>query len=51
MMRHLGMTEEAAKLRSAVEAVVNEDKVMTTDIGGNAKTSDFMVALEKRLKA
>ena len=51
MMRHLGMTEEAAKLRSAVEAVVNEDKVMTADIGGNAKTSDFMVALEKRLKA
>ena len=50
-MRHLGMTEEAQKLRTAVEAVVNEDKVMTADIGGSAKTSDFMAALEKRLRA
>jgi len=51
MMRHLGMMDEAAKLRNAVEAVINEDKVMTADIGGQAKTSDFMSALEKRLRA
>jgi len=51
MLRHLGMTDEAAKLRNAVEAVINEDKVMTIDIGGSAKTSDFMSALEKRLRA
>lgn len=51
MMRHLGMMDEAAKLRNAVEAVINEDKVMTADIGGSAKTSDFMSALEKRLRA
>jgi len=51
MLRHLGLTEEAARLRSATEAVVNEDKIHTQDIGGNHKTSDFMTALEKRLLA
>ena len=51
MMRHLGMTDEAIRLRSAVEAVVNEDKIFTEDIGGHHKTSDFMAALEKRLIA
>jgi len=49
MLRHLGLIDEAAKLRAAVEAVVDEDKVLTTDVGGDAKTSDFMNALEKRL--
>jgi len=51
MMRHLGMHDEAIRLRSAVEAVVNEDKIHTVDIGGTHKTSDFMNALEARLLA
>ena len=51
MLRHLGMTDEAIRLRSAVEAVVNEDKIQTVDVGGDHKTSDFMAALEKRLLA
>jgi len=49
MLRHLGLRDEAIRLRSAVEAVINEDRIHTDDIGGTHKTSDFMIALEKRL--
>jgi len=49
MLRHLGMKEEAIRLRDAVEAVINDDRIHTADIGGTHKTSDFMNALEKRL--
>lgn len=49
MLRHLGLNDEAARLRDAVEAVINEDKIHTYDVGGNHKTSDFMKALEKRI--
>jgi len=49
MLRHLGLCDEAIRLRTAVEAVINEDKIHTDDIGGNHKTSDFMHALEKRI--
>ena len=51
MLRHLGLNDEGARLRAAVEAVVNEDKILTEDVGGTHKTSDFMIALEKRLHA
>ena len=49
MLRHLGLNEEAARLRECVEAVINEDRIHTVDIGGSYKTSDFMNALEKRI--
>lgn len=51
MLRHLGLNDEGARLRGAVEAVVNEDRILTEDVGGTHKTSDFMIALEKRLLA
>lgn len=49
MLRHLGLLEDAQRLRDAVVTVVNEDQIRTVDVGGTAKTSDFMIALEKRL--
>ena len=49
MLRHLGLTDDAQRLRDAVVDVVNVDGIRTTDIGGNHKTSDFMAALEKRI--
>jgi len=49
MLRHLGLTEEAQRLRDAVVDVVNVDGIRTSDVGGSHKTSDFMSALEKRL--
>lgn len=49
MLRHLGLTEEAQRLRDAVVDVVNVDGIRTSDVGGPHKTSDFMAALEKRL--
>lgn len=49
MLRHLGLTEEAQRLRDAVVDVVNVDGIRTSDVGGSHKTSDFMTALEKRL--
>ncbi len=48
LLEHLGYTEQAAEVRSAVEAVLSEGP-RTPDLGGNASTSDVGAAVVERL--
>ena len=51
MLDHCRMTDEATRLRQAIDATLNLDKVRTGDLGGTAKTAEFTQALVARLKA
>ena len=46
MLRHLGEHEAAARLRGAIERVMQDGKVLTPDLGGTAKTKEFVAALK-----
>ena len=45
MLDHVGHTGEARRLRSAIDAALNLDKVRTRDLGGTASTRDFAKAV------
>ena len=49
MMDHVGLTDEAKSLRKAIDAVLNQEKVRTGDLGGKASTGDFAKALVQRI--
>ena len=49
MLDHVGRTEMAQRLRKAIDAVLNEDKVRTRDLGGTASTQDFAQAMVRRV--
>lgn len=49
MLEHLGEREIAAQLMGAIEAVIQEGKVLTPDLGGKAKTRDVTQAIMARL--
>ena len=49
MLEHLGETEAANAILEAIEAVTEEGKVLTPDLGGTAGTEDVVVALIGKL--
>ena len=51
MLEHLGFSEEASRLETAVYAVYREGKYLTRDQGGNAGTSRFCEAVRANLSA
>lgn len=49
MLRHLGLEAHANRIGNALETVITESKVMTTDLGGKASTTDFTMAVISKL--
>ena len=45
MLDHLGLGETAARIRSAVKAVVTRGEKVTGDLGGSASTTEFSAAV------
>ena len=50
MLDHVRLTELANRLRKALDATFNEDKVRTKDLKGSAGTAEFTKALVARIK-
>jgi isocitrate dehydrogenase (NAD+) len=50
MLDHVKRTDLAKRLRDAIEATLNIDKVRTGDLGGKADTATFAQALVARIK-
>ncbi|HUX73867.1 MAG TPA: isocitrate/isopropylmalate family dehydrogenase [Steroidobacteraceae bacterium] len=51
MLEHCRLHGEAARLRRAIDATLNIDKVRTGDLGGRATTAQFTRALVARIAA
>ena len=51
MLRHLGYPEMGARVEEAVRSVIAEGRTTTSDLGGNAGTSQFADAVIERLGA
>jgi isocitrate dehydrogenase (NAD+) len=49
MLDHVERPQLAARLRAAIGAVLNEDRVRTRDLGGEAGTREFTEAIVRRL--
>lgn len=49
MLRHLGELEAADKIDNAITKVLREGKVVTSDLGGTAKTMEFAEEIIKNL--
>ena len=49
MLQHLGLTEHASKLRSAITEVLSTGKTRTRDLGGFATTQQFTSAVINNL--
>ena len=49
LLEHLGEREAAERLENAIRAVLGEGKVLTADLGGNAKTSEMVDAIISRI--
>ena len=49
MLDHVGLTAQAARLRGAMDLVLNQDKVRTRDLGGAAGTREFAAAVIRRI--
>ncbi|MEQ1800826.1 MAG: isocitrate/isopropylmalate family dehydrogenase [Gammaproteobacteria bacterium] len=49
MLDHCKLPELAARLRQAINATLNDDKVRTGDLGGTASTAAFTKALVRRI--
>jgi isocitrate dehydrogenase (NAD+) len=49
MLEHCRLPELAARLRTAIDATLNTDRVRTGDLGGNASTAEFTRALVARI--
>lgn len=49
LLRHVGATEEAGKLKGAVRSVIAEGNVRTADLGGSASLSQFTNEIIKNL--
>jgi len=50
MLDHCKLTDEATRLRQAIDATLNLDKVRTGDLGGSASTAVYAQALVSRIK-
>jgi isocitrate dehydrogenase (NAD+) len=51
MLKHIGQTDVAERVLAGVSKVIGEGKVVTYDIGGDAKTSEMAVAIAKAIEA
>jgi isocitrate dehydrogenase (NAD+) len=51
MLDHVGRAEETGLLRSAINEVLNTDKIGSGDLGGTASTRDFTSAVVRRVSA
>ena len=51
MLRHLGLTEEAARVEQAVTSVLADTTVRTADLGGSASTEEVADAVISALRA
>jgi isocitrate dehydrogenase (NAD+) len=51
MLDHVGLVDHARHLRTAIDRVLNEDKIRTGDLGGKASTGDFASALVQRISS
>ena len=49
MLEHLGETDAAAAILSAIERVLAEGTVRTPDLGGQARTEDLGMAIAEAL--
>jgi len=49
MLEHLGETEAAKKLENAIAEVIKEGKVVTYDLGGNAKNYEMAEEIIRKL--
>jgi isocitrate dehydrogenase (NAD+) len=49
MLDHVGLTDHARQLRRAIDAVLNQLKVRTRDLGGSASTSEYANAVMQRV--
>jgi len=49
MLDHVGLTEPAGRLRGAIDGALNQAKVRTRDLGGNAGTQGFAAAVIERI--
>ena len=49
MLRHLGYGGPAARIETAVDAVLSEGAVLTPDLGGRATTTEVTGAILKRI--
>lgn len=49
MLEHVDHPEDAARLKSAITKVLQEDNVRTPDLGGSATTTEYTEAIIKRL--
>jgi isocitrate dehydrogenase (NAD+) len=49
MLDHCKLTDQAARLRKAIDDTLNTDKVRTGDLGGTASTAAFTKALVARI--
>jgi isocitrate dehydrogenase (NAD+) len=49
MLDHVALPELAARLRTAIDATMNLDKVRTGDLGGQSTTAEFTKALVSRI--
>ena len=49
LFRHLGESEKAQRVQSAVEAVYRRGEALTADLGGKATTTQFTEAVVQHL--
>jgi isocitrate dehydrogenase (NAD+) len=49
MLRHIDEGAMADRIMTALGAVLEQDKVLTRDLGGTASTSEFTNAIVRRL--
>jgi isocitrate dehydrogenase (NAD+) len=49
MLEHSHLPHMATRLRTAIDATLNLDKVRTGDLGGSAGTAEFTRALLERI--
>ena len=50
MLHHLGEPAAAQRLRGAIERVMQDGKALTPDLGGSAKTKDYVAALKAAMQ-
>jgi len=50
MLDHVNLHDEAQRLRRAIDAALNIDRVRTGDLGGSASTKEFTAAVVRRVR-
>ncbi len=51
MLEHVGRLDLAQRLRSAIDAAINQDGARTRDMGGTTTTAEFAAAVTRRVAA